>query len=88
MLGLFAAEDYDSESVRRGIRFLLETQKESGSWTEELFTGTGFPAVFYLKYHLYSYYFPLLALSEYLQRQSEGGRPWSRWPELQVAPLA
>ena len=87
LLGLFATEDYGSQSVIRGVRFLLETQKENGSWTEKLFTGTGFPLVFYLKYHLYSHYFPLLALSEYVQQQSESGRPGNRLSELQIALL-
>ncbi|MBI4463496.1 MAG: squalene--hopene cyclase [Acidobacteria bacterium] len=88
LLGLFAAEDYGSESVHRGIRFLLETQKENGSWTEDQFTGTGFPSVFYLRYHLYSHYFPLLALSEYGRGQTEGRRLGNREFELQIAPLS
>ena len=48
----------------RGIRWLLSTQQEDGNWPEASFTGTGFPKVFYLKYHLYRTYFPLLALAE------------------------
>ena len=88
LLGLFATQDYDSQSVSRGVRFLLETQKENGSWSEQLFTGTGFPSVFYLKYHLYSHYFPLLALSEYVQRQSEGGQRRNRLPQLQFTLLS
>ena len=48
----------------QGLHYLLQTQKEDGSWAEEPFTGTGFPRVFYLKYHLYPVYFPLLALSQ------------------------
>ena len=50
---------------------MLGTQLEDGSWHEELFTGTGFPKVFYLKYHLYSLYFPLMALARYQQCQAE-----------------
>jgi len=49
----------------QGIEYLLETQRPDGSWNEELSTGTGFPKVFYLTYHLYRLYFPLLALSEF-----------------------
>ena len=37
-----------------------------GSWFEPWFTGTGFPLVFYLRYHLYRLYFPLMALGRYL----------------------
>lgn len=48
----------------KGLEYLLQTQQEDGSWAEESFTGTGFPRVFYLKYHLYRVYFPLLALSQ------------------------
>ena len=58
LLGLFATGDFDSESVKRGVQFLLKTQKENGAWEDDFFTGTGFPRVFYLKYHLYSVYFP------------------------------
>jgi squalene-hopene/tetraprenyl-beta-curcumene cyclase len=65
ILGLLAAGEQESEAVARGIRFLLETQGEDGSWPEDQFTGTGFPRVFYLKYHLYRLYFPLMALARY-----------------------
>lgn len=65
LLGLFATGDYETGSVQFGIRYLLESQKPDGSWTEEFFTGTGFPCVFYLKYHLYPQYFPLMALAKY-----------------------
>ena len=65
LLGLFAAEDFHSGSVEAGVRYLIEGQNEDGSWDEEEWTGTGFPSVFYLRYHLYRQYFPLLALGEY-----------------------
>ena len=51
--------------VARGIAYLLRTQKKDGSWDEPHYTGTGFPRVFYLKYHMYRQYFPLIALTEY-----------------------
>ena len=65
LLGLIAAGEDESPEVRAGIDWLLETQKEDGSWHEEPFTGTGFPKVFYLKYHLYAVYFPLMALGRF-----------------------
>ena len=65
IMGLLAAADTRSDSVARGIAYLLKNQKKDGSWDEPFFTGTGFPRVFYLKYHLYRQYFPLLALTEY-----------------------
>ena len=45
--------------------YLMKTQNRNGSWNETLYTGTGFPRVFYLMYHLYRQYFPLLALTAY-----------------------
>jgi squalene-hopene/tetraprenyl-beta-curcumene cyclase len=65
LLGLFASGDHSSGSVKRGVRHLLETQDDRGGWEDGWSTGTGFPKVFYLKYHLYAKYFPLLALAEY-----------------------
>jgi squalene-hopene/tetraprenyl-beta-curcumene cyclase len=65
VLGLIAAGRAGGEAARRGIAFLLQTQTADGSWEEDHFTGTGFPRVFYLKYHLYRVYFPLMAISRY-----------------------
>ncbi|WP_263352090.1 squalene--hopene cyclase [Acidicapsa acidisoli] len=74
ILGLLAAGDNRSDSVAKGIRWLLERQKPNGEWDEStgegatrqaLYTGTGFPRVFYLAYHMYRNYFPLLALTTY-----------------------
>ncbi len=67
LLALLAAGESDSDAVRAGIDYLMNTQGEDGNWREELFTGTGFPKVFYLKYHLYRLYFPLMALARYQQ---------------------
>jgi squalene-hopene/tetraprenyl-beta-curcumene cyclase len=67
ILGLIAGGDTNSSSVLRGIEYLIETQRREGTWHEELATGTGFPQVFYLSYHLYRQSFPLLALSTYLK---------------------
>jgi squalene-hopene/tetraprenyl-beta-curcumene cyclase len=73
LMGLMAGGEANSEAVRRGIQYLLDTQREDGTWDEPWFTGTGFPRVFYLKYHLYSVYFPLMALARYA-RQGEAAR--------------
>ncbi|MBV9572992.1 MAG: squalene--hopene cyclase, partial [Acidobacteriales bacterium] len=65
VLGLLAANDTRSDCVPRGIEYLLRTQESHGSWRERYFTGTGFPRVFYLNYHMYREYFPLIALTAY-----------------------
>ena len=65
VLGLFAAGRTEGPAVERGIQYLLETQNEEGAWADPLWNGTGFPRVFYLKYHLYAKYFPLWALGVY-----------------------
>jgi squalene-hopene/tetraprenyl-beta-curcumene cyclase len=70
LLGLFASGDSSSLSVRKGIEYLLQSQNEDGTWTERLATGTGFPRVFYLTYHLYKDSFPLLALATYVKTQT------------------
>jgi squalene-hopene/tetraprenyl-beta-curcumene cyclase len=67
LMGLIATGD-DSDGLHRGVEYLLKTQLEDGSWKDESWTGTGFPTVFYLRYHLYASYFPLLALGMYAQR--------------------
>lgn len=66
LIGLMSGGDYDSESVARGIAYLLDTQQADGGWSEIPYTGTGFPRVFYLKYHSYPWVFPLIALAKYL----------------------
>jgi squalene-hopene/tetraprenyl-beta-curcumene cyclase len=65
VLGLVAAGRAEGVAVRRGVDYLLRTQRPDGGWDEGPFTGTGFPKVFYLKYHLYRVYFPLMALARY-----------------------
>lgn len=67
LLGLIAAGEADSLAVQRGVDYLLGTQQPNGTWLETEFTGTGFPRVFYLRYHYYSLYFPLMALGRYKQ---------------------
>ena len=80
VLGLLAAGDTRSDSVAKGIRWLVDRQHEHGSWDElvpgrngeSYYTGTGFPRVFYLGYHLYKQYFPLLALTTYERAMKSG----------------
>jgi squalene-hopene/tetraprenyl-beta-curcumene cyclase len=68
VMGLLASGDDLSESVRLGVEYLIRTQRSDGSWDEELATGTGFPKVFYLTYHMYRNAFPMMALATYLNR--------------------
>jgi len=73
LLGLFSLGDRTSPSVRRGIEYLLRNQQYDGSWKDEYWTGTGFPRVFYLRYHLYGTYFPLWALAVYEREAGPSG---------------
>jgi squalene-hopene/tetraprenyl-beta-curcumene cyclase len=70
IMGLVAGGDSDSLSVRHGVEYLVETQLPEGDWAEEPATGTGFPKVFYLNYHLYRDYFPILALAAFAQART------------------
>jgi squalene-hopene/tetraprenyl-beta-curcumene cyclase len=73
VLGLLAANDTRSDCVARGIAYLLRTQRKDGGWDEPYYTGTGFPRVFYLMYHMYREYFPLLALTTYKKVMAGNG---------------
>lgn len=80
LLGLIAAGEGDQEAVERGIEYLLDAQAPDGSWDEDQFTGTGFPRVFYLKYHNYRVYFPLMALARYQRLHPDCQLPYGpRW---------
>jgi len=69
LIGLLAAGEATGklalEAIERGINYLVTTQQPDGTWFEADFTGTGFPCHFYLKYHMYQQYFPLIALGRY-----------------------
>jgi squalene-hopene/tetraprenyl-beta-curcumene cyclase len=65
IMALIESGQVHSPAVRSGIRFLIEGQQADGTWTEEEYTGTGFPKHFYINYHLYRNYFPLMALARY-----------------------
>jgi squalene-hopene/tetraprenyl-beta-curcumene cyclase len=69
-MGLMAALGTDDPSVGRAIRWLVDHQGPDGNWEEPWFTGTGFPKVFYLKYHLYRLYFPVTALARHRRLSS------------------
>ncbi|MCB5906064.1 squalene--hopene cyclase [Streptomyces pinistramenti] len=66
LMALLAAGERESEAVRRGVRWLADTQLDDGSWAEPYFTGTGFPWDFSINYHLYRQVFPLTALGRYV----------------------
>jgi squalene-hopene/tetraprenyl-beta-curcumene cyclase len=72
ILGLLAVGDTRSDCVAHGIAYLLRTQRKDGSWDEPFCTGTGFPRVFYLMYHMYRDYFPLIALTTYAKIMAAG----------------
>jgi squalene-hopene/tetraprenyl-beta-curcumene cyclase len=74
LLGLMAAGRTDHHAVVRGIAYLANTQKDDGFWAEPRFTATGFPRVFYLRYHGYRRYFPLWALARYRNLKSGNSR--------------
>lgn len=71
LLGLLAVDEAESDSVRRGVDYLLASQRRNGHWYDAAYTAPGFPRVFYLKYHGYSKYFPLWALARYRNRLAE-----------------
>ena len=75
LMGLLAADQRDSEAARRGADYLVRNQQQDGSWEELLWTGTGFPSVFYLRYHLYANYFPLMALASHIKAAAEAEKP-------------
>ncbi len=66
-MALMAIYGPHDSGVKRGIRYLINTQLESGNWKEPWFTGTGFPRVFYLRYHLYRLYFPIMCMGRWLR---------------------
>jgi len=75
MLGLLTSADAKHPALQKGAEFLMRGQiEETGTWYEPEFTGTGFPEHFFIKYHMYQHFFPLMALSRYrnaLQSASE-----------------
>jgi squalene-hopene/tetraprenyl-beta-curcumene cyclase len=74
LLGLMAAGEIENPAVARGIECLIATQTEKGLWDEQRYTATGFPRVFYLRYHGYPKFFPLWALARYRNLKSTNSR--------------
>jgi squalene-hopene/tetraprenyl-beta-curcumene cyclase len=74
ILGLIAAGEIYSSAVQKGVRWLREHQLPDGTWEESITTGTGFPRVFYIQYHLYKDYFPILALGTYANHMENAER--------------
>jgi squalene-hopene/tetraprenyl-beta-curcumene cyclase len=74
LLGLMAAGEVGNPAVARGVEYLISTQTEKGLWDEQRYTATGFPRVFYLRYHGYSKFFPLWALARYRNLKSTNSR--------------
>ena len=69
LIGLMAVGEatgkWEKRAISQGVEYLLQTQQPDGTWNEAEFTGTGFPGHFYLRYHLYRHYFPLIALGKF-----------------------
>jgi squalene-hopene/tetraprenyl-beta-curcumene cyclase len=74
LLGLMAAGEVESLALARGVDYLMANQTERGLWDEQHYTATGFPRVFYLRYHGYAKFFPLWALARYRNLQKTNSR--------------
>ncbi|MBS0269279.1 MAG: squalene--hopene cyclase [Proteobacteria bacterium] len=74
LMGLMAAGEVDHPAVQKGIAYLASSQGSDGFWNEKHFTATGFPRVFYLRYHGYSKFFPMWALARYRNLKASNSR--------------
>jgi squalene-hopene/tetraprenyl-beta-curcumene cyclase len=74
LLGLMAGGAVDHPAVARGIAYLTNTQGADGLWAEARYTATGFPRVFYLRYHGYPKFFPLWAMARYRNLKTRNAR--------------
>lgn len=74
LLAMMAAGEADHPAVARGIAWLMQTQNAAGEWDEARFSATGFPRVFYLRYHGYRRFFPLWALARYRNLRNSNSR--------------
>ena len=71
LIGLLAGAEASDPAIQKAVSYLVDEQNADGSWSESEFTGTGFPCVFYLKYHLYRNSFPLYALARFRNQTQE-----------------
>jgi squalene-hopene/tetraprenyl-beta-curcumene cyclase len=71
LIGLLAGSEVSDPAIEKAVSYLVDQQNADGSWSENEFTGTGFPCVFYLKYHLYCNSFPLYALARFRNQSQE-----------------
>jgi squalene-hopene/tetraprenyl-beta-curcumene cyclase len=71
LIGMLAGADASDPAIHKAVSYLVDQQNADGSWSESEFTGTGFPCVFYLKYHLYRNSFPLYALARFRNQVQE-----------------
>ncbi len=76
LIGLLAGAEASDPAIQHAVSYLVDQQNADGSWSEDEFTGTGFPCVFYLKYHLYRNSFPLYALARF-RNQSQDLKQYS-----------
>jgi squalene-hopene/tetraprenyl-beta-curcumene cyclase len=68
LLAYVAAGDEQVPAARRAADYLCDAQLDNGDWSEEEYTGTGFPLDFMIRYHLYRITFPILALGRLRER--------------------
>jgi squalene-hopene/tetraprenyl-beta-curcumene cyclase len=73
LIGLLAGAETNDPAIQKAVSYLMQQQNADGSWSEREFTGTGFPCVFYLKYHLYRNSFPLYALARFRNQNQDLG---------------
>ena len=74
LLGLMAAGEVECEAVVNGVAWLTKNQQDDGLWAQAMYTGGGFPRVFYLRYHGYPQYFPLWTLARYRNLKRSNAR--------------
>ena len=74
LMGLMSADAVEDEAVQKGVTYLTQAPKDGARWDEQNWSGTGFPRVFYLKYHGYASYFPLWAVARYQNLMASNDR--------------